>query len=83
MNPVAFAYWLQGLFELAPDIKTLDEKQTACIRRHLALVFKHIDTPDPTGELQQIHDGKLKPTVKPTADHDPHGPHWGGPTYRC
>lgn len=58
-----FAFWLQGLFELQAP-KTLDVKQTDLIRRHLNLVFKHdIDPsmPDPTGELQAIHDGKPIP----------------------
>ncbi len=52
-------FWLQGLFELQ-NPKSLDEKQTDLIRRHLNLVFKHeIDPsmPDHTGELQAIHDG--------------------------
>lgn len=58
-----FCFWLNGLFELQ-EPKTLNEKQTDLIRRHLYLVFKHeIDPsmPDPTGELQAIHDGKQKP----------------------
>lgn len=56
-----FCYWLQGLFELGKPI-TLDQTQVELIKRHLALVFKHeIDEPDPTGVLQQIHDGPSKP----------------------
>jgi hypothetical protein len=35
-----FCFWIQGLFELC-EPKTLDERQTALIRQHLALVFKH------------------------------------------
>jgi hypothetical protein len=35
-----FAFWLQGVFEVA-DLKTLDEKQTLLIKQHLNLVFKH------------------------------------------
>lgn len=60
-----FAFWLQGLFEVA-EPRTLSEKQTDLIRRHLALVFKHeIDPsmPDPTGELQAVHDGFPYPVV--------------------
>lgn len=60
MTSVSFVYWLQGMFELC-EPKTLNEKQTDLIRRHLHLVFKHeIDPsmPDPTGELQAIHHGK-------------------------
>lgn len=56
-----FCYWLQGYFEITEDKKTgLSTDQTDMIKRHLALVFKHeIDPsmPDPTGELQAIHDG--------------------------
>ena len=71
-----FCYWLQGLFELGGP-NTLDARQTELIKRHLALVFKHeIDEPDPTGELQAIHDGKpQKPTIN--TPHDP------GTLYRC
>ena len=57
-----FAYWLQGLFELA-DPKTLNEKQTELIKRHLNLVFIHeidpsySDDPEVQAKLQAIHDG--------------------------
>jgi hypothetical protein len=54
-----FCYWLQGHFELA-NPQELSARETALIKQHLALVFKHeIDPsmPDPTGELQAIHDG--------------------------
>lgn len=61
MKSNEFCYWLQGLFELG-DVKQLDEKQTKLIKQHLALVFKHdLDAPDPTGELQAIHDGEGPP----------------------
>ena len=58
-----FCYWLQGYFEITEELKDgrgIGAGQTDMIRRHLALVFKHeIDPsmPDPTGELQAIHDG--------------------------
>lgn len=55
-----FCYWLQGYFEISSS-KSLGERETEAIKRHLALVFRHeIDPsmPDPTGELQAIHDGK-------------------------
>ncbi len=70
-----FCYWLQGFFEIDKPV-TITEDQTTLIKRHLALVFKHeIDPsiPDPTGELQHIHDGG-----KPTGPVVP-----GGPVYRC
>lgn len=54
-----FCFWLQGYFELHGP-KTLDEKETDLVRRHLALVFKHEIDPS-TGdsehqqELNQVH----------------------------
>lgn len=58
MESKSFVYWLQGFFELSKET-TLTEEQVQIIKNHLALVFKHeIDFPDPTGELQAIHDGK-------------------------
>ena len=44
MTPQEFTYWLQGLFELA-DPKSLDERQTAMIKSHLALVFTNVTAP--------------------------------------
>lgn len=35
-----FCYWLQGHFEIG-DKKTLNEKETDMLKRHLNLVFKH------------------------------------------
>lgn len=64
-----FCYWLQGYFELNEELndgRGMGAGQTERIKRHLALVFKHeIDPsmPDPTGELQAIHDGKPKPQI--------------------
>jgi hypothetical protein len=54
-----FCFWLQGYFEVS-NPQELTERETTLIKRHLNLVFKHeIDPsmPDPTGELQNIHDG--------------------------
>lgn len=61
-----FCYWLQGFFELTIDDgeNQVSSDQAKAIRNHLNLVFKHeIDPtmPDPTGELQAIHDGKVNP----------------------
>lgn len=65
MKPNEFCYWLMGLFELAKPA-ALTPEQTEIIKRHLALVFKHdLDCPDPTGELQAIHDGKPWPASVP------------------
>ena len=83
MTPINFAYWLQGLFEIG-KVTQLDEEQTQIVKNHLALVFAHsIDTPDPTGKFQEIHDG--------TTGQPPHGPFFPlttpiGPSdvrYRC
>lgn len=54
-----FVYWIQGLFELA-DPKTLDEKQTELIKKHLNLVFFHEIDPsygdkEHQGKLHSIH----------------------------
>lgn len=62
-----FCYWLQGHFEIS-ETKNLGERETAMIKRHLELVFKHeIDPsiPDPSGVLQLIHDGKAIPSGQP------------------
>lgn len=62
-----FCFWLQGYFEIKADSNSeLSQGQVDMIKRHLNLVFKHdIDPsiPDPTGELQAIHDGT--PHAKP------------------
>jgi len=64
-----FCYWLQGYFEISPiNGVSLSKDQTDVVKRHLALVFKHeIDPsiPDPTGELQAIHNGPSKPILAP------------------
>lgn len=75
-----FCFWLQGLFELSAPTE-LNAKQTKLIKQHLSLVFKHeIDPsmPDPTGELQAIHDG-VQPIVKPP--HKPKPPQTGYPPF--
>jgi hypothetical protein len=77
-----FVYWLQGMFELT-DTKQLDERQTALVRAHLALVFVHEIDPSagPTEhqvELNKIHGdagGVKPPTIGGV------GP--GGVIYRC
>lgn len=56
-----FCFFLQGFLEVSgPDV-IIDSRKLQIIQNHLNLVFKHeIDPsmPDPTGELQAIHDGK-------------------------
>lgn len=81
-----FCYWLQGYFEVAHNSgeRELTPAQVACIRAHLALVFKHeIDPsmggPEHQAELNTIHEAiktvnaKVDAHVKaPTAPHPPH-----------
>ena len=54
-----FAYWLQGFFEITEPTE-IGTKETAQIKKHLALVFKHEIDPSMGGpehqeELNQIH----------------------------
>jgi len=68
MTPRDFTYWLQGFMELT-EAKSLDEKQTAMVNQHLALVFeKVIDDAGEDAEYcsteennQKILDVLLKP----------------------
>lgn len=64
-----FCYWLQGYFEIQGG-KTLNAAQTAMVRRHLALVFKH--EIDPSAGSQKHQD----------ALNDLHTP-GGGTLIRC
>lgn len=58
MKATEFCFWLQGMFELA-DPKSLDEEQTASIRKHLALAFVHDIDQRPSkaeqSKLNKIH----------------------------
>ncbi len=63
-----FAYWLQGLFELA-NPTSLTVEQTQMIKRHLSLVFHHeidpsLDGGDTTVKIvrQTLHDGPFAPS---------------------
>lgn len=40
MTPDQFCFWLQGLFELCPELKSLTETQVKMIRDHLNYVFE-------------------------------------------
>jgi len=44
MTHTEFCYWLQGFFELTPNLKTLDETQIKMIKQHLDLTFKKVTT---------------------------------------
>lgn len=68
-----FCYWLQGFFELddrGTEPRGLSAQQTAAIKKHLALVFKHeIDPsmgPKPHQDaLDAIHNaGKPGPILR-------------------
>jgi hypothetical protein len=60
-----FAYWLQGYFEIN-NPKSIGEKETELIKKHLNLVFKHEIDPsmgnqDHQNELNKIHSGMFSP----------------------
>ncbi len=50
-----FCYWLQGYFELQPG-EGFTVAQSATIRRHLAMVFKHEIDPSFPAEQQAALD---------------------------
>ena len=57
-----FAYWLQGFFEIGNG-EELTKEQTAMIKAHLNMVFKHEIDPSMGDEkhqqiLNEIHDKK-------------------------
>jgi hypothetical protein len=67
-----FAFWLQGLFELHPEVVTtgLTPHQTALVKQHLGLVFKHdADIDQAACEHVTLPDGQkqqpLPPRVRP------------------
>lgn len=71
-----FCYWLQGYFEIASKVPMppeplngygLNSDQLECVRRHLALVFKHEIDPS-AGPL--AHQKELD------AIHHDHDPKW-------
>lgn len=56
MNSRDFCFWMQGLFELG-DPKTLNEKQTDLIKKHLNMVFIHeIDPSFPAEQQEALND---------------------------
>ena len=81
-----FCYWMQGMFEVG-GVKSLDERQTELIQRHLALVFIHeIDPsaggPDIQEKLDAIHNGVAELKERPPAVVH-HGHSGIGPVFRC
>jgi len=69
-----FCYWLQGYFEIEAEragekAPALGADQVLCIKKHLALVFKHeIDPsagpPEHQAELNAIHESKTEEALK-------------------
>jgi len=69
MKPEEFCYWLQGFLEMS-DAKTMNAKQVASLKAHLALVFEHAIDPSYVAhlppkdraarmeQLQNLHDGE-------------------------
>lgn len=58
-----FAFWLQGFFEIS-EPKTIGEKETEMIKKHLALVFKHeIDPSMGDDKHQQILNAIHTPSI--------------------
>lgn len=70
-----FCFWLQGFLELRDNSTTpsngvgLNGMQLECVRRHLALVFKHEIDPSMGGKTQQQALSEIH--------------HAGGPLMRC
>ena len=65
-----FCFFLQGFLEVSGPDAEINKAKLDIIRNHLNLVFKHeIDPsmPDPTGELQALHDGKPPITDGPNS----------------
>lgn len=82
MNSREFCYWLQGLFELsAADMnkagtnESLSREQTAVIRRHLDMVFKH--------EIDPSYGDKEKQEALNKLHHPQFGPQSGDVLLRC
>lgn len=69
-----FCFWLQGYLELSGPV-ALSKEQTECIRRHLALVFKHeIDPSAGPPSHQQALDAIHAPPQQASAPASwPHG----------
>jgi hypothetical protein len=44
MNTDQFCFWLQGLFELCPDLTSLTDAQVKMIKEHLGYVFQGKET---------------------------------------
>lgn len=80
-----FCYWLQGFFELTGGGGGLSQQQVGCLRKHLALVFKHEIDPSMGGQEKQEALNKIHDQLEGVSF--PPGPafHPGGkpPVFRC
>lgn len=84
-----FCFWLQGVFEVGQPA-ALNEHQTALVKAHLALVFKHEIDPSMgdakhQAQLNAIHDQSPSPSAsEPAFSVPPPRISPGGQTiYRC
>ena len=79
-----FVFWLQGFFEIDGTGAGLTPTQTACIKRHLALVFVHDIDPSMgdaahQAKLDEVH---APPAAKPALPGTPPPGRWP-PVMRC
>lgn len=64
MEAEHFCFWLQGLFELCPDLKILNEAQIKMIRDHLGYVFNGKDAqPSPLFQTVTVSSGQPASTT--------------------
>jgi hypothetical protein len=65
-----FCYWLQGLFELTPERKTLNAIQVELIKKHLNMVFAHEIDPSMGDEEHQTKLNEKHSAGKPKPEGD-------------
>ncbi len=73
MESKSFCYWLQGVFELTPEVTQtgFSAAQVDLIKRHLDLVFLHeidpsySDDPKVQEKMNKVHAGKARPKRPP------------------
>ena len=70
-----FCYWLQGYFEIA-DARTINEKQTEIIKKHLNMVFAYEIDPS-FGEAKEILENIHNNETPQKTSHS--NPYWNSP----